>query len=120
MTETEPQPEVPSDAPKHHEEHFTQDHWSTLLESIDLTIAQEAAMCRVSLLENGVVERVLNRDALVCGCSNPTAFEKLRSLLVMHFSVRNQMVQELGATETAAIADSVRKHLRARIGDPSD
>jgi hypothetical protein len=103
--------------PLHHEERFTETHWSTLLESIDLSIAQEAIICHVPLLEEGVMERVLKRDALVCGHANPAAFEKLRSLLIMHFSARNQMALELGEEETTAIASSVREHLRGRVGD---
>ena len=99
-----------------HEERFTQGHWEEVLESIDLEIAQLAIVCRVPLLEPGVAERVLQRDALVCGHDNAAAFGKLRALLLMHYAVTRQMRDELGAHDAASIAAHVRTHLAPRIG----
>jgi hypothetical protein len=87
------------------------------LEGIDLEIAQMAIICKLPLLDPGVIERVLDNDSAVCGKSNPAAFDKLRALLVMHFAVRDRVATVLGQGEAAAIGAEIRAHLRGRIGD---
>ena len=87
------------------------------LEGIDLEIAQLAIMCDVPLLNPGVIERVLNKDASVCGKDKPTAFEKLRALLVMHYVVRDRVAERLGQDETVAIGAEILSHLKSRVGD---
>jgi hypothetical protein len=91
-------------------------HWDTLLESIDLAIAQFSIICHVRLLDPGVAERVIDGDEQVCSGEHATAFVKLRALLIMHFTVRQQMNHELGETESASIAAHIREHLRPRVG----
>ena len=85
---------------------YRHNRWEKHLEEIDLEIAQLAVMCRVPLLDPGVIERVLHKDSLVCGKNNPRAFDKLRSLLMMHYSVRDK----------ALVAAESLQHLRP--GDP--
>lgn len=87
------------------------------LEGIDLEIAQTSIICDVPLLAPGVIERVLNNDATVCGKEKPKAFEKLRALLVMHFTVRDRVADRMGEAEAVAMGAEIRKHLSARIGD---
>lgn len=92
-------------------------HWETILESIDLEIAQLAVICRIRLLAPGVIERVMDRNDVVCGHKNPQAFEKLRALLIMHFTARQSAAQELGEDQASAITLHIREHLGARLGE---
>jgi hypothetical protein len=87
------------------------------LEGLDLEIAQMAIMCDVPLFNPGVIERVLQNDATVCGKEKPKAFEKLRALLVMHYTVRDRAAERLGQGEAAAIGQEILAHLKGRIGD---
>jgi len=91
--------------------------WTAHLEELDLEIAKLATLCKIPLLDPGVIERVLKKDTLVCGTQNPLAFEKLRSLLMMHYSVRDKAVVALGEDETMKIVGDIVARLRARIGD---
>ena len=96
--------------------------WTHHFEEIDLEIAQLASICKMPLLDPGVIERVLNKDTLVCGTQNPRAFDKLRSLLMMHYSVRDKAVVALGEQETMQIMDRNRRPaaqaLRRQAGRP--
>jgi|APFre7841882630_1041343.scaffolds.fasta_scaffold46563_2 hypothetical protein len=91
--------------------------WTKHFDEIDREIAQLAAICQVPLLDPGVIERVLHNDTLVCGSQNPRAFEKLRSLLMMHYSVRDRAVVALGEKETMLIMNEIVERLRSRYGD---
>ena len=96
---------------------YRHQRWSKHLEEIDLEITKLATLCKVPLLDPGVIERVLHKDTLVCGTQNPRAFEKLRSLLMMHYSVRDKAVVALGEEETLKIVGDIVARLRERIGD---
>ena len=91
--------------------------WAKHFAEIDREIAQLASLCKVQILAPGVIERVLKKDTLVCGTQNPRAFDKLRSLLMMHYSVRDKAVVALGEQETMLIMDEIVARLRARYGD---
>jgi len=91
--------------------------WTKHFEGIDLEIGQLAKVCQVPLLDPGVIERVLQNDALVCGHQNERAFSKLRQLLMMHYSVRDKAVVAIGQEETMAIIADIVERLRARFGD---
>jgi len=95
---------------------YREKRWTEHLEEIDLEIAKLATLCKIPLLDPGVIERVLKKDTLVCGTQNPRAFEKLRSLLMMHYSVRDKAVVALGEDETMKIIGDIVARLRARIG----
>jgi hypothetical protein len=96
---------------------YTEQRWSAHFEEIDLEIARHALACEVPLLDHGVIERVLRHDTLVCGRQNPQAFESLRSLLMMHYSVHDEAVVALGQGETLKLVAEVHARLRKRIGD---
>jgi hypothetical protein len=96
---------------------YRHNRWEKHLEEIDLEIAQLAVVCRVPLLDPGVIERVLHKDSLVCGKNNPRAFDKLRSLLMMHYSVRDKALVALGEAETLAMVGDIVERLRKRVGD---
>ena len=91
--------------------------WTKHFDEIDREIAQLASICQIPLLDPGVIERVLHKDTLVCGSQNPRAFEKLRSLLMMHYSVRDRAVVALGEKETMVIMNEIVERLRSRYGD---
>jgi len=96
---------------------YREKRWTEHLEEIDLEIAKLAMLCKIPLLDPGVIERVLKKDTLVCGTQNPRAFDKLRSLLMMHYSVRDKAVVAMGEQETMKVVSEIVARLRARIGD---
>lgn len=90
--------------------------WSKHFDEIDREIGQLADLCKIRLLDPGVIERVLHKDTFVCGTQNARAFDKLRSLLMMHYTVRADAVEHLGNDDTAALVEEIVNNLRERIG----
>ena len=91
------------------------------LEDIDREIARMALLCRIKLLQPGVIERVLHRDSSVCGTDNPIAFGKLHDMLVLHFAVREKSAEVRGQIPTAAMESYVVERLRKHFPDlPAD
>ena len=90
--------------------------WAKNLDELDREIARLALLCQVRLLDPGVVERVVQNDASVCGTANPAAFAKLHNMLVMHFLIRNRSVEELGQVQTAVIERDVIERLTKAYG----
>lgn len=95
---------------------YTNARWAKQFDEIDREIAKYASICGVKLLEPGNIQRVLNGDATICGTQNESAFKKMRSLLMMHYSVREKAVVALGPQETLKIVDEIVARLRARLG----
>lgn len=91
--------------------------WAKNLEELDYEIARMALLCQVKLLDPGVIDRVLKKDASVCGVHNSVAFEKLRNLLMMHFAIREQAVEALGQVQTQQIEAYIVERLRKPFGD---
>jgi hypothetical protein len=91
--------------------------WEKNLDELDYEIARMALLCQVKVLEPGVIERVLKKDASVCGADNPLAFEKLHNLLLMHFKMREKAVDAVGHALTAQIEAHVIERLRKPFGD---
>lgn len=85
------------------------------LEDIDTEIARLALLCQVRILDPGVVERVVRKDASVCGTNNPIAFEKLHNLLAMHFGVRDSAGVVHGQAIASLVEQQVIDRLRARF-----
>jgi hypothetical protein len=96
---------------------YSQARWLEHFNEIDKEIALQASLCKVRLLDPGVIKRVLQKDKSVCGADNPRSFEKLRSLLMMHYSVRDKAVVAIGEKETLAILGDIVERLRTRYGD---
>ena len=101
----------------HEEPRYRTERWTKHFEEIDKEIAKYASLCKVRLLDAGIIQRVLNDDATVCGAANPVLFKKLRNLLMMHYSVREKAVVALGPQETLHLVDEIVKRLRERFGD---
>ena len=91
--------------------------WARKLDDIDHEIAALATVCDVHILSPGVIERVLHKDTLVCGHHNQRAFDKLRQLLMMHYSIRDKAVVAIGEPETMLILGDIIERLRQRFGD---
>jgi hypothetical protein len=85
--------------------------WERNLEEIDHEVARLALLCHVSILDPGVIDRVLHDDMSVCGADNKIAFRKLRELLMLHFAVRGKSADQLGQAETAAIETYIIERL---------
>ena len=91
--------------------------WENNLEELDREVARLATICRVRILDRGVVDRVLHGDESVCGSDNHPAFSKLRSLLMMHFLVREKAAAQLGQRQTADLESYVIDRLRRVFAD---
>jgi hypothetical protein len=91
--------------------------WFEHFKEIDAEIGRLCLTCGVRILEPGVIERVLHNDANVCSKPNPRAFERLRSLLMMHYSVRDRAVVAMGEKETMGLINVLVERLRTRFGE---
>jgi hypothetical protein len=91
--------------------------WAKSIDDIDREIGRLCVLCQVRILDHGVIERVLKKDASVCGTSNPIAFAKLHDMLMLYFGVRTKSVDALGQAQTAQIEAHVIEQLRNRFAD---
>lgn len=91
--------------------------WEQNLEDLDRELGRLATVCRIRLLDPGVVERVLNGDVSVCGADNRLAFSKLRNLLMMYFIVRQRAAQHLGPQLASDLESHVIERLRPAFPD---
>ena len=98
------------------EPNYREKRWSKYFDEIDAQIVQLALMCEVKLIEPGVIERVLNNDATVCGKPKPTSFAKLRGLLMMHYSSQAKAMVALGEEEALRVVSQTLDRLRDRFG----
>ena len=91
--------------------------WADNLEQIDREIARLATLCRVRILESGVIERVLHKDASVCGSSNEIAFGKLHDMIMFYFAVREKTADVVGQAQTVQIEYYVIERLKKSYPD---
>ena len=91
--------------------------WAGQLSEVDKEVARLAWICKVQLLDPGVVQRVIGNDASVCGVSNKLAFDKLRTALLIHYAVMEKSFDRLGVDETRKIVDGIVARLKERFGD---
>lgn len=101
---------------------MTEDHrqiawWMENIEELDREIARLCLLCQVRILDPGIIERVLKKDASVCGTSNPAAFAKLHDMLMFYFANRKKSVDAVGQLQTAHIEAHVVEQLRSRFAD---
>ena len=85
------------------------------LNPVDDEIARLAFICDIKILDPGVVERVVAGDANVCGKRNEKAFQKLRKLVGVHYTLTNDSMAALGDEATGKILDQIRERLRKRF-----
>jgi hypothetical protein len=86
--------------------------WADDLDQLDHEIARLALLCQVPILNSGVIERVLQRDASVCGTDNPVAFRKLHDMIMLHFAMRQKAADRVGQELTAAIEAEIIERLK--------
>jgi len=86
------------------------------LADVAAEVARMASACGVALLAPGVIERLLRDDRSVATTANPVAFGKLRSLLMMHYAIRQRAVDEIGEAEVRAIVADIIAKLKVRWG----
>lgn len=91
--------------------------WADSLEKIDREIARLATLCQVRILQPGVIERVLRKDASVCGTSNELAFTKLHDMIMLYFAVRQMSADAVGQAKTVQIEDYVIERLKKTFPD---
>lgn len=91
--------------------------WAKNIEELDREIGRLCVLCQVRILDPGVIERVLKKDASVCGTPNPVAFAKLHDLLMLYFANRRKSVAAVGHVVTAQIEAHVVEELRGRFAD---
>jgi hypothetical protein len=91
--------------------------WARSLEELDREVGRMAMLCRVPILERGVIEQVLANDRSVSASDHPVAFAKLRDLLLMHFTLHRRWAKELGEDQTTAIERYVIERLRQSLPD---
>ena len=91
--------------------------WARKFDDIDREIARLATLCNVRILDPGVFERVLKNDDSVCGSTNKVAFDKMRALLMMHYSVRDSALETLGPEKTRVLVETIVAALRERFGE---
>ena len=91
--------------------------WTENLEEVDREIVKLATLCQVKLLEPGVIERVLKKDASVCGAANPAGFAKLHDLIMLHLGIREKSLESFGPAHTAAVEKYVIERLRKSFPD---
>jgi hypothetical protein len=91
--------------------------WKQSLEDTDREVARMATLCRVRLLEPGVIERIVQNDDSVCGLDNPAAFCKLRDAMMVHYHLRDRSIAALGHVQVAALVKQVVDRLALRYAD---
>ena len=91
--------------------------WAMNLDELDHEIARLALLCRVSILDPGAVERVLKRDASVCGTDNSVAFAKLHDMVMMHLAIREKSAASIGQSPTVAIEKQIIERLSKSFPD---
>ena len=93
--------------------------WAKNFEEVDREIARLSALCQLRILEAGVIERVLQRDASVCGANNPIAFAKLHDVLMLHYAEHNKSAAALGQAQTAVIERQIVERLKKVYAPPA-
>jgi hypothetical protein len=91
--------------------------WGKSLDDIDREVARLATVCQVRILDPGIIERVLQNDASVCGTNNAIAFKKLREALMMHYHIRDKTVAAIGQTQTSLLVTEIVERLKKQMGD---
>ena len=95
---------------------FRAKFWGRQMDDLMSEIARQATICKVRLLDPGVIDAVLRNDESVCGTNNPIAFKKMRDTLMLGFVVRDKSVEHLGPGETEALTSAIRERLQEYLG----
>jgi len=96
---------------------FRAKFWGRQMDDLMSEMARQATICKVRLLDAGVIDAVLRNDPSVCGSNNPVSFKKLRDALMLGFVVRDKSVENLGPGETEALVKAIRERIQEHMGD---
>ena len=99
------------------QDRFLDAWWVERFDELDREIARLSVLCRIRILDPGVIERVIKNDASVCGTRNPAAFTKLHGLLILYFAMRNRAAEMIGQAETAMVEDYIVERLKKSYPD---
>ncbi|HPE01754.1 MAG TPA: hypothetical protein PK326_07365 [Burkholderiaceae bacterium] len=91
-----------------------QQHYKRQFGEIDAEIMKMASLCGIDILEPENLARVVRADASVCTKDNPIAWNKLVSLLRMHYVVRSRATEGLGQEEAQRLIYQTVNELLAR------
>ncbi|MGB8433141.1 MAG: hypothetical protein WCE38_02620 [Burkholderiales bacterium] len=91
--------------------------WAGQLDEIDEEIARLCTICKVRILDPGVIARVIKNDASVCGSPNKIAFKKLHDAMRIHYAVREKSSEYVGEKETMQSLEAIVDRLRKKYGD---
>jgi len=97
-------------------DNFKAGFWGHQLDGVLSEITRQASICKVNLLEPGVIDAILQNNDSVCGNRNPLSFRKLRDALMIGFVVREKSVENLGAAETEALVGAIRERIAHHLG----
>jgi hypothetical protein len=92
-------------------------HWGRQMDDVMSEIARQATICKVKLLDPGVIDAVIRNDESVCGTSNPLSFKKLRNAMLMGFVVKGKSVDALGPVETEGLITAIRERIKSHLGN---
>jgi hypothetical protein len=92
-------------------------HWGRQVDDVMTEMARQAAICKIRLLDPGVIDAVIRNDESVCGTSNPRSFKKLRDVMLLGFFMQGKSVESLGPAETEAMVTTIRDRLKETFGD---
>jgi len=92
-------------------------YWGRQMGDLMSEMARQATICKVRLLDPGVIDAVLRNDESVCGTSNPLSFKKLRNAMLMGFVVKGKSVDALGPIETEGLITAIREGIKSHLGD---
>jgi len=91
-------------------------HWGRQMDDLMSEMARQATICKVRLLDPGVIDAVIRNDESVCGTANPLSFKKLRDAMLMGFVVKGKSVDAMGAVETEGLVTAIRERLKSHLG----
>jgi len=92
-------------------------YWGRQMGDLMSEIARQATICKVRLLDPGVIDAVIRNDESVCGTANPLSFKKLRDAMLMGFVVKGKSVDALGPVETEGLVTAIRERIKSHLGD---
>ena len=87
-------------------------HWGRQMDDVMSEMARQATICKVKLLDPGVIDAVIRNDESVCGTSNPLSFKKLRDVMLLGFVVRGSPSRLSGRRRRAWSRRSVSESRR--------
>ena len=91
--------------------------WTGQLDEIDEEVARLCTICKVRILDPGVIARVIKGDESVCGSPNKIAFKKLRDVVGIHYAVRGKSSAYVGEEPTKRALEAIVARLREKYGD---